>query len=151
MTYDHDHDNLHDEDLRQAARRVGHAAAERLDLEKTAQAVLARLRAGDSPARSPMHWLAPAWMRAAAVVVLMIGAGILIGRETNGTRSPRTAATIAVAASGELSDFTPGQLQDVMAGLEEPVEITSPVHAGEAGVEDLSEPQLQSLLKAMED
>jgi len=29
--------------------------------------------------------------------------------------------------------------------------MTPTVHAGDAGVEDLSEPQLQSLLKAMED
>lgn len=152
MMYDHDHDNLHDEDLRQAARRIGHAAAERLDVEKTAQAVLTRLRAGGTPARSPIHWLQPAWMRAAAVVVLMVGTGILIGR---GFHEPAPSAgidsTVALAAGGEFADFTSGQLQDVLTGLEEPTEMTPAVHAAEAGVEDLSEPQLQSLLKAMED
>lgn len=148
----YDHDNLHDEDLRQAVRRLGHAAAERLDVDKTAQAVLARLRAGEAPARSAMHWLQPVWMRAAAVVVVMIGGGLLTYRTIHRTaESPAIDTTVAVTGTGELSDVPPGELQDVLNGLEEPAEITPAVHAGEAGVEDLSEPQLQSLLKAMED
>jgi hypothetical protein len=145
-----DSDDVHDEALRQVARRLGAEAADRLDVERTAQAVVARLRAGDVPERPPIRWMQPAWMRAAAGVVLIIGAGLLVyhtlhlPQESTGIDS-----TIVAASTGDLQDFTPGQLQDVIASLDEPVEMTPSVYAGEAGVEDLSEPQLQSLLKAI--
>jgi hypothetical protein len=148
----HDADGVHDEALRQVARRLGAEAADRLDVERTAQAVVARLRAGDVPARPPIRWMQPAWMRAAAGVVLIIGVGLLVYRRLHlPAESSGVDPTIRVASTGELLDFTSGQLQDVLNGLDSTVEMTPTVHAGEAGVEDLSEPQLQSLLKAMED
>ena len=147
-----DHDDVHDEELRQTARRLGVAAADRLDVERTAQAVLARLRAGDAPARGPIRWIRPAWLRAAAVVVVIIGAGVLY---RTAIVRPDSRGPVAVdsgfPANPEFADVTPSQLQDVLKGLDETVEMTPTVHAGEAGVEDLSEPQLQSLLEAMED
>ncbi len=147
-----DHDELHDQELRRVAQRLGAAAAERLNVDRTAQAVLARLQAGDAPLRSPIRWIQPAWMRAAAVVVLIFGAGLLTYRIIHPTaQSSGRDSTIAVPAAGELAGFTSGQLQDVLAGLNEPIEVTPAVHAGEAGVEDLSKSQLQSLLQAMED
>jgi hypothetical protein len=148
----HNADGVHDEALRQVARRLGADAADRLDVERTAQAVVARLRAGDVPERPAIRWMQPAWMRAAAGVVLIIGAGLLvIHRLRLPVESSGVDSTVVVASTGELQDFTSGQLQDVLNGLDQPVETTPTVHAGEAGVEDLSEPQLQSLLKAMED
>jgi hypothetical protein len=147
----HDADGVHDEALRQVARRLGAAAADRLDVERTAQAVVARLRAGDAPARSPIRWMQPAWLRVAAGVVLIIGAGLLVYRRLHLPPEAGVVPQVAVAPPGELLDFTSGQLQDVLDGLDSTVEMTPTVHAGEAGVEDLSEPQLQSLLKAMED
>ncbi len=148
-----DSDDVHDQELRQAAQRLGAAAADRLDVERTAQAVLARLRAGAAPARSPIRWMQPAWMRAAAVVVVMLGAGLLIYYRIDHPtpESSRIDSTITAATAGEFADFSPGQLQDVLSALDEPVETTPVVHPGDAGVEDLSEPQLQSLLRAMED
>ena len=59
-------DGVHDEELRQAARHLGAAAAERVDVERTAEAVLARLRAGDAPGRSRIRWMQLAWLRALA-------------------------------------------------------------------------------------
>jgi hypothetical protein len=147
-----DADGVHDEALRQVARRLGAEAADRLDVERTAQAVVARLRAGDVPERPPIGWMQPAWMRAAAGVVLIIGVGLLVYRRLHlPAESTGVDATVVVASAGELQEFTSGQLQDVLNSLDQPVEMTPTVHAGEAGVEDLSEPQLQSLLKAMED
>ena len=148
-----DSDDVHDQELRQVAQRLGAAAADRLDVERTAQAVLARLRAGDAPARSSIHWMQPTWMRAAAVVVVMLGAGLLIYNRLlhPPTRASGIDLTVTAATAGELADFSPGQLQDVLAALNEPVDTTPVVHAGDAGVEDLSESQLQSLLRAMED
>ena len=141
-------DGVHDEELRQAARRLGAAAAERVDVERTAEAVLARLRAGDAPARSRIRWIQPAWLRAAAVVVLMIGVGtLLVHRFNPPTVSDRRAAR---AAGGEIGDMSSGQLQTVLAALDEPAEMPA-VHAAEAGLEDLTESQLQSLLRTMEE
>jgi len=148
----HDADGVHDEALRQVARRLGAEAADRLDVERTAQAVVARLRAGDVPERPPIRWMQPAWMRAAAGVVLIIGAGLLVYRRLHlPAESTGVDSTVVVASAGEFQDFTSGQLRHVLNGLDSTVEMTPTVHAGEAGVEDLSEPQLQSLLKAMED
>jgi hypothetical protein len=147
----HDADGVHDEALRQVARRLGAEAADRLDVERTAQAVVARLRAGDAPARSPIRWMQPGWLRVAAGVVLIIGAGLLVYRRLHLPPETGVVPQVAVAPPGEFLDFTSGQLQDVLNGLDSTVEMTPTVHAGEAGVEDLSEPQLQSLLKAMED
>lgn len=148
MTRD-SHDG-HDPELQQLARRLGAAAADRLDVERTAQAVLDRLRAGEAPMRSSIQWLQPAWMRAAAVVVVMLGTGLLVYRLKAPAGTPNPGPDSAQQVTSELTGLTPGQLQDVMAALEEPVEAPT-VHAGEAGVEDLSGPELQSLLKAMED
>lgn len=148
-----DHDDVHDEELRHTAQRLGAAAADRLDVERTAQAVLARLRAGDARAGGAMRWIRPAWLRAAAVVVVIIGAGVLY-RTVMVRPDSRGAVAVdsgTLPANPEFADVTPSQLQDVLNGLDETVEMTPTVHAGEAGVEDLSEPQLQSLLKAMED
>lgn len=139
------------DELEQAARRLGAGAADRLDVERTAQAVLARLRAGDAPARQPIRWMQPAWMRVAAGVVLIIGAGVLVYWRLHHPPETGDVPPVAVASAGEFEDVTSGQLQDVLDGLNRTVEMTPSVHAGEAGVEDLSEPQLQSLLKAMED
>jgi hypothetical protein len=154
----HDADGVHDEALRQVARRLGAEAADRLDVERTAQAVVARLRAGDVPERPPIRWMQPAWMRAAAGVVLIIGAGLLVywrlhhpAPETVDAPSVVVASIDPDLAVTEFQEFTSGQLRDVLNGLDSTVEMTPTVHAGEAGVEDLSEPQLQSLLKAMED
>jgi hypothetical protein len=95
----------------------------------------------------------PAWIRAAAGVVLIIGAGLLVYWRLHHPTPETVAAPPVVVASidPDLPDFTSGQLRDVIDGLDSTVEMTPTVHAGEAGVEDLSEPQLQSLLKAMED
>ena len=141
-----DHDDAHDEELRHAAQRLG-AAADRLDVERTAQAVLSRLRAGDAPASAPIRWMQPAWMRAAAVVVVIIGAGTIY-RVTHPVRSSVSVATDSPPVD-VLADIPSGQLQEVLSGLNDPLEMPGVVHAGEAGVEDLSEPQLQSLLEAI--
>ena len=147
----HDSGPVHDEALRQVARRLGAEAADRLDVERTAQAVLARLRSGDAPARPPIRWMQPAWMRAAAGVVLIIGGGLLVYHRLNSPPVMLLQPDSAQHDTSELAGLSDGQLQDVLNGLDKTVEMTPTVHAGEAGVEDLSEPQLQSLLKVMED
>jgi hypothetical protein len=148
-----DSDDVHDQELRQVAQRLGAAAADRLDVERTAQAVLARLRAGDAATRSPIQWMQPAWMRAAAVVVVLLGAGLLTYYRLHhpSTGPSGIDSKVTGPAVGELADVSPSQLQDVLAALNDPIDTSPVVHAGEAGVEDLSGPELQSLLRAMED
>lgn len=141
-----DHDNLHDDELRHAARRLGADAAERLDVERTAQAVLDRLRAGEHPRKSPIHWMQPAWMRAAAAVVLIVGAGLVVRHRLN--QPTELGARDSASTSGEFAGLSSGQLRDVLAGFDDSLEAPV-VHAGEAGVEDLSASQLQSLLQSM--
>src|SRR3989442_15687315 len=68
------HDDLHDEQLRLVAQHLGAAAADRLDVEQTTAAVLARLRTGRTPARPvPLLKTRRAWLAAAAGVALGIG------------------------------------------------------------------------------
>ena len=148
-----DHDDLHDEQLRLAAQRLGAEAADRLDVEQTAAAVLSRLRTGRTPARPmPLLRTRRAWLAAAAVVALVIGA-VVLARHGLTSRVPVVVDTVSVPTTspGDLANLTPAQLRDVLAALEEEVETVPPVHAGEAGLEDLSEPELQTLLHSMED
>ena len=64
-----------DERLHELARRLGVRAAERLDVERTAAAVVRRLR--EQPAATPAWWVRPAWLRLAAAVVLLLGGAVV--------------------------------------------------------------------------
>lgn len=145
-----DHENLHDERLKQLAQHLGAGAADRLDVDRMAASVVARLRSeGVREARQPVWWKQVTWMRAAAVLVVVVS-GALVMRHTFSSRSPTGATQPAtVPPSGDLSDLSPGQLQDVLTALDEPVEVTPGL--GDAGLDDLSEPQLQSLLRTLEE
>src|SRR5437764_8466737 len=62
---------LQDAKLRELAHRLGAAAAERLDVERTAGAVVERPR---TERRSePLTWVQPAWRRSAALAILLHG------------------------------------------------------------------------------
>lgn len=141
------HEDARDARLEQLAERLGASAAERLDVERVAAGVVDRLRAERlrpvSPARMRL-----AWLRAAAIVVVVIGAGALmrhglVDRVTSG------ADTASAVGAGPALDLDADQLQDLLATWDVPVEVTP--GTGDAGLEDLSEPQLQTLLRAMED
>ncbi|PYP74941.1 MAG: hypothetical protein DMD41_00005, partial [Gemmatimonadetes bacterium] len=75
-----------DERLHELARRLGVRAAERLDVERTAAAVVRRLR--EQPAATPAWWVRPAWLRLAAAVVLLLG-GAVVYRGAGGGRAGR--------------------------------------------------------------
>jgi hypothetical protein len=144
-----DHDNLHDERLQQLAQQLGANAADRLDVDRMAAGVLARLRAGEGGARRAVWWKQPVWLQAAAVLVMVLG-GALVMRRIIGSKTPAVPIQVAtVSGPGDFPDLSPGQLQDVLAALDEPVEVTPGL--GDAGLDDLSEPQLQSLLQTMEE
>src|SRR5207247_3705514 len=69
---------LQDDKLQEVARRLGARAAERLDVEGTAQAVVARLRTEPRAEIRVLGWIRPAWLRIAAMLVLVVGAGAVV-------------------------------------------------------------------------
>src|SRR2546426_224780 len=79
-------EELQDARLRELARLLGAGAAERLDVERTAQAVCARLRERPRVTLTGWVWMQPAWLKIAAGIALVLGAGRVNGgvpRETS--------------------------------------------------------------------
>jgi hypothetical protein len=136
------HDDERDVELERLASRLGLKAAERLDVERTAAAVLERLRA-DRAARRPWH-IQPAWLRAAALVVLMVGAGLVVrGRWFPG----RTDSGHYVRE--ELQDLSADQLREVLGSLDQTLN-NATVEPVDDDYSDLTTEQLQALLQSLE-
>jgi hypothetical protein len=139
-------DRMDDTRLEELARRLGAGAAERLNVERLAGAVVERLRNEpkiERPGPSPW-WMQPKWLRAAAVVVLMVGVGLVVrGRMQSGSR--HTARYIAE----ELQDLSTSQLREVLVTLDETLEAASPP-SPEEDLNDLTTEQLQALLRSLE-
>src|SRR5260370_38996156 len=128
--------------LRDLAQRLGTRAAEQLDGDRTAEAVLRRLRA---PSRGAARWpigIAPAWLRTAAVAVALVGAGLAVRRD--GLRRPRGVAGVEPPA-GELNDLSPDQLRAVLGGVEQPAGEAATRSTQGTGLEDLSAPHPPAL------
>ncbi len=134
---------IEDPKLQELARKLGAQAAERLDVERMAQAVLAGLR---RPARERtwLVWTQVAWVRAAAMVVLLLGIGFAM---------QPTVESVGTAwddpPAGAVQDLSADQLTRVLDELNQPVDVTVPA-SEDAGLEDLSEPELRALLKSLE-
>jgi hypothetical protein len=133
-----------DAKLQELARTLGTRAAERLDVERTAKAVIERLRT--EPRAEVWVWVRPAWLRIAAAVVVLVGAGaIALEMRTTPTSEPAR-----VAAAGELGDLSAEQLRQVLDAVGQPDEQQQTVSAQEVGLEQLTAPQLRALLEALE-
>lgn len=144
-----DHATLHDDKLQEVARRLGARAAERLDVERTAEAVVARLRTEPRAEVRVLGWIQPAWLRIAAVLMLLIGASVV----ALNVRSPQLTTSPPLppaSAGGELSELSGDELRTVLAALEEPGAERQGVSPQDVGLEDLSAPQLRALLESLE-
>ncbi|PYP68824.1 MAG: hypothetical protein DMD36_11965 [Gemmatimonadetes bacterium] len=130
---------LHDAKLQEVAQRLGAGAAERLDVERTARAVVERLRAG--PRAERWTWVQPAWLRIAAAAILVIGGG-LFTRALVWQRAPGSAVVVPVGE--DLTDLTAEQLREALTVLDQPV---SEEGAGDTGVEGLTAEELRALLQ----
>jgi len=141
-----DDGTLHDATLQDAARRLGARAAERLDVERTAQAVVARLREERSaPLRGTWTWRRPAWLRIAAALVIVGGAGLVArGMWQTPSGAPAPVETV------DLSDISAPQLRELLQSLEQPG-APEPVSSQDVGLEDLSPAQLRTLLASLEE
>jgi hypothetical protein len=135
--------DIEDPPLQELARKLGVRAAERLDVERMAQGVLAGLR---RPARERtwLVWTQVAWVRAAAMVVLLVGIGVVMQPRAE---SVRTAWDEPPA--GAVQELSADQLTRVLDELNQPVDVMVPAQE-DAGLEDLSEPQLRALLQSLE-
>lgn len=133
--------------LRAVAERLGRAAAERVDVERTAERVVARLREDARRTRRLRRWLPPVGWRIAAAVVIVAGVGLV----ARGRGRPSPGRPVAAeASSGELGELSAGQLRELLGAAESPGSDQAVVLAQEVGLEDLSAAQLRALLVSLE-
>ncbi len=133
---------LHDAQLQELAHRLGTAAADRLDVERTAGAVVERLRS--VPRSTHWTWVHPAWLRIAAAAILAIGGG-LVTRAVVWHGAPGSAVVVPVGE--DLTDLTAEQLREALTVLDQPV---SEEGAGDLGLEGLTADELRALLHTLE-
>jgi len=137
---------VNDDELEQLAQRLGAQGAERLDVERTVQAVVAGLRRRHAvPAWS---WVAlrPAGLKVAALLVLALGAGVVTRSLWRQRRPP---APVVVPLEEDLTGLTADQLREAIDSLDRPLGEES---AGlpEAELDGLSADELRALLRALE-
>ena len=137
-----DDGTLDDAQLREAARRLGARAAERVDVERTAQAVVARLREERQAPRQLWARIPASWLRIAAALVLLAGAGLV----ARALRGPGGAPQVEAI---DLGDLSPDQLRELLDAVNEPG-AQEPVSAQDVGLEDLTPQQLRTLLASLE-
>ena len=140
MTEDH----LQDAELRRLAERLGQEAADRLDVERTAGAVLQRLRNEVPRKRSVPHWWShPNWLRVAAAVVLMAGAGLVWRWQTGSRHAGHYVAD-------DLRDLTTDQLREVLGTLDQTLAEPTTIEPSEDDFNGLTTEQLERLLQSLE-
>jgi hypothetical protein len=136
---------LQDAELRALAQRLGTEAADRLDPDSTARAVVRRLR--DQPGAVDRTPPLRTWLSLAAAVVLLLGAG-LVWR--NGRRQNESASATALAPAGlDLNSLTADQLREVLSTVDQPLDV-DPNGSAETGLDDLTPRELRSLLRSLE-
>jgi hypothetical protein len=132
-----EHD-IPDEDLIAIARRLGVLAAGRVDPERTAIAVLERLR---QPARRAWQ---PAWLALAAALVLCVGGGAVLKELAHHRTGP---APVTVDVSG----LSAHQLGEVLNGINQPDinAVDEEPASVESGIEELTPAELRNLVKSL--
>jgi hypothetical protein len=134
-----------DDELERLAQRLGARAAEQLDVERVADAVVVRLR--QRPASPLRRWVgqAPAWLRIAAGAVLILGVGIVA---RGGRRDRPPVAAVMVPLSEDLSGLSAAQLREAIAALDQPLSDDGGVP--DTGLEGLTTDELRALLRSLE-
>lgn len=132
-----------DAKLRDAARRLGVQAAEKLNVERVTAGLVQRLRDERAAAMRPA-WMQPVWLRIAAAVVVLVGGG-LVWRQVVNSAVPHGAHFV----TDDLTDLSADQLRDVLSTLDETLNqggTTLP----DDDLEDLDAQQLQAVLRSLE-
>lgn len=129
--------------LRALAARLGARAAQRVDVDAVGRAVVQRLR---SPAVVPLATRArrgtPMWLRLAAALVVLAGAGIVARRLVP------SADPVPQLVTDELSDLGAEQLTELLGSLDETL-AGSDAPVGDE-LDALNAEQLERVLRAME-
>jgi hypothetical protein len=136
---------LNDAKLQELARHLGAQAAERIDVERTAATVVARLRAEQHAPRRLWGQIPAGWLRIAAALVLLAGAGIV----ARGVLRRPPAGDVAQTEMPDLGDLSADQLRALLNTVSQPAAV-EPVSAQEVGLEDLTPQQLRALLASLE-
>lgn len=140
MTEDH----LQDEELRRLAGRLGSEAADRLNVDRLASAVVAHLQSHTRPGRpAPRWWSQPGWLRIAAAILLMAGGGILLRQAIRVTHQARYVAD-------DLQDLSADQLREVLGALDQTLAEPSAIEPSETDLDGLTTEQLEQLLQSLE-
>lgn len=127
--------------LEQLAKGLGRKAAEGLDVEATARAVLHRIRT--EPVRVVWWRRAPVLQALAAAAVVVITAGILV----TGLLQREAPGSVGLPAATELADLSVDELEEVFDSLA----VEAPVYElADAGLYDLTESELEELLQLLE-
>ncbi len=136
-----DFDEKEDPELERLARGLGAAAAERLDLDRTVQGVLGRLKSARVEER-PL-WAQPRVLRIAAAVIVLIGGGFA----ARALLQPSPAPVAAARGGSEVDDLSADQLSQLLPALDSAGDAADAPDEG--GIEGLSATELRRLLAAM--
>jgi hypothetical protein len=134
--------------LHELAQRLGAQSAERLDVDATARAVLARLR--DEPVERRPAWTVPMWLRAAASVAFLIGAFFIAQRVLSHEQELALHDGAAHMIADDLNDFSETELQDMLAGFDQVLDSTTASPEASAEYDQLNAQQLRAVLRSLE-
>ncbi|OLC09254.1 MAG: hypothetical protein AUH41_05745 [Gemmatimonadetes bacterium 13_1_40CM_66_11] len=133
--------------LENLAKRLGAAAAERLDVAAAARTVVERLR--EQPVRRTV-WIQQTWLRIAAALVVLVGGSVVVSRLTP-TRSGGSPAHGTHFVADDLDDLSTDQLRDVLATFDQIVGSDSVVvPEGSTDLHELDAQQLRAMLRSLE-
>lgn len=134
---------MNDDELEQLARRLGARAAERLDVEATARAVVERLRAERAARERTILRLPRQWLRIAAALVIAVGGGAVALRIIH-SNHPTVASVPA-----DLDGLSTEQLKQVLDGVGQTGgDVT--VLVQDVSLDDLNTVELRALLESLE-
>lgn len=142
-----DDGTLNDRKLREEARRLGAAAAGRLDADRVADAVVRRLR--EAPPARTGTWIRTGWLRIAAAVVILAGGGMAM-RQVLQNDPPQLAAGGEYFVSDDLSDLSAEELRELLTVLDDTSPFGAPVTAGDNDLTELDAQQLREVLRTLE-
>jgi len=139
-----------DAKLLEAARRLGTAAADKLDVDRIAARVVERLRSDTSSEARP-SWIQPAWLRIAAAVVIVVGGAVVVSQLTPGRRPGVSPAHAAHLVADDLSDLSADELQAVLASFDDLTTVDSvAVPESSNDLRELDAQQLRAVLRSLE-
>ncbi len=126
----------------QAARR-----AAQVNVERVAARVLERLRSGEVERRRVL-WMSPPALRAAAAVVVLVGAGLVMNLADHSRPAASLPLPASIPAMDSLSARQLEAVLDATAQLKAVADTEPPAPSG-ASLDDLTEDQLQTLLASL--